>query len=111
MRAREWTTVGFTMMRPSLMSFFTCVRELALPISDCSLGSSQIFRLPTPATDAASRFCERRLTIVGCLAEGEPGGKKRCVNGLTLFLRGGLRSMEGTYTTEHDARARIYYVI
>ncbi len=26
-------------------------RELALLISDCSAGSSQIFRLPTPATD------------------------------------------------------------
>jgi hypothetical protein len=49
--------------RPSLMSFLMWVRELAFPISDCSAGSSQILRLPTPATDAASRFCERRLTM------------------------------------------------
>ncbi len=67
MRAREWTVVGLIMMRPSLISFFTWVRELALPISDCSLGSSQILRLPTAATDAASRFCERRLTMIAFL--------------------------------------------
>jgi hypothetical protein len=62
--ARECTVVGLTNTCPSLISFLTCVRELALPISACSAGSSQILRLPTPATDAASRFWERRLTIV-----------------------------------------------
>ena len=55
--------VGLTMMRPSLMSLFTCVRELALPISDCSEGSSHILRFPTPATLAARRFCDRRFTM------------------------------------------------
>lgn len=49
--------------RPSLMSFLMWFRELALPISACSAGSSQILRLPTPATEAARRFCERRLTM------------------------------------------------
>ena len=79
--------VGLTMIRPSLISLRTLVREFALPISFCSDGSSptdpqnvpskssarygatrerrtaQILRLPTPATDAASRFWDRRLTI------------------------------------------------
>jgi len=32
------------------------LRELALPISACSAGSSQILRLPTPAMLAARRF-------------------------------------------------------
>ena len=66
-RAREWTTVGLTMTWPSLMSLVTCLRELALPISACSAGSSQILRLPTPAMLAARRFCERRLTV-GCVS-------------------------------------------
>jgi hypothetical protein len=61
-RARECTVVGLTITRPSLMSFLTCVRELAFPISACSAGSSQILRLPTPATLAARRFWERRFT-------------------------------------------------
>jgi len=62
-RALEWTVVGLIMTRPSLMSFLTCVRELAFPISACSAGSSQILRLPTPATLAARRFCDLRLTM------------------------------------------------
>lgn len=61
-RARECTVVGLMITRPSLMSFLTCVRELAFPISACSAGSSQIFLFPTPATLAARRFCDRRLT-------------------------------------------------
>ena len=63
MRAREWTVVGLIIMRPSLMSFLTCVREFAFPISACSAGSSQILRWPTLATLAARRFCDRRFTI------------------------------------------------
>ena len=62
-RAREWTVVGLIIMRPSLMSFLTCVREFAFPISACSAGSSQILRSPTLATLAARRFCDRRFTI------------------------------------------------
>ena len=61
-RAREWTVVGLIIMRPSLISFFTCVREFAFPISACSAGSSQILRWPTLATLAARRFCDRRFT-------------------------------------------------
>jgi len=68
-RAREWITVGFMITRPSLMSFLTCAREFAFPISDCSAGSSQILRFPTPATEAASRFWERRLTILSKLID------------------------------------------
>ena len=62
-RAREWTVVGLIIMRPSLISFLTCVREFAFPISACSAGSSQILRWPTLATLAARRFCDRRFTI------------------------------------------------
>lgn len=39
-------------------------RELALAISLVSLGSSQILRLPQPTTEAARRFCVRRLTLL-----------------------------------------------
>ena len=65
-RAREWTVVGLIIMRPSLMSFLTCVREFAFPISACSAGSSQILRWPTLATLAARRFCDRRFTMYKC---------------------------------------------
>lgn len=68
-----------------------CVRELALPISACSAGSSQTLRLPTPATEAARRFCERRLTIrydlwreMGQTKEDEAD---KLVSSLALILR------------------------
>ena len=52
------------MMRPSETSLRIVWRELALEISLTSLGSSQILRFPQPTTDAARRFCVRRLTLV-----------------------------------------------
>jgi hypothetical protein len=52
--AREWMMVGLTMMCPSLRSFRTPDRELALLISVASWGSSQTFLLPTPAMSAAN---------------------------------------------------------
>ena len=63
MRAREWTVVGLIITRPSLISFLTCVREFAFPISACSAGSSQILRWPTFETLAARRFWDRRFTV------------------------------------------------
>lgn len=54
--ARECMVTGLRMMRPSEMSLRTVWRELALEISFTSFGSSQILRLPQPATDAARRF-------------------------------------------------------
>ena len=62
-RARECMVTGFLMMRPSEMSLRTVARELALEISLTSLGSSQILRLPQPATALARRFWVRRLTL------------------------------------------------
>lgn len=55
---------GLRMMRPSWTSLRMVWRELALAISLVSLGSSQILRLPQPTTDAARRFCVRRLTLL-----------------------------------------------
>ena len=54
---------GLRMMRPSEMSLRTVARLLALEISLTSLGSSQILRLPQPATALARRFWVRRLTL------------------------------------------------
>ncbi len=54
---------GFLMMRPSATSLRIVWRELALLISLTSLGSSQIFRSPTPRTEAARRFWVVRLTL------------------------------------------------
>merc|ERR1719277_2719644 len=46
-RDLEWTATGFLMTRPSLISFLTLARELALAISLISLGSSQTFFFST----------------------------------------------------------------
>ncbi|KAI1181958.1 hypothetical protein F5B17DRAFT_226398 [Nemania serpens] len=62
-RDRECMVTGLRMMRPSLTSLRMVWRELALEISLTSLGSSQILRLPHPMTEAARRFCVRRLTL------------------------------------------------
>lgn len=62
-RAREWVVTGLRMIRPSEISLRTVARELALEISLTSLGSSQILRLPQPATALARRFWVRRLTL------------------------------------------------
>ena len=62
-RARECMVTGLRMMRPSWTSLRMVWRELALAISLVSLGSSQILRLPQPTTEAARRFCVRRLTL------------------------------------------------
>lgn len=62
-RARECMVTGLRMMRPSLTSLRMVWRELALEISFTSFGSSQILRFPQPTTDAARRFCVRRLTL------------------------------------------------
>merc|ERR1719476_84668 len=51
-----WTTVGFLMMRPSLISFLTLFLEFALLISFVSFGSSQIFPFPHFSTLAAKPF-------------------------------------------------------
>ena len=61
--ARECIVTGFWMMRPSATSFRMVCRELALLISVTSFGSSQIRRLPQPTTEAARRFCVRKLTL------------------------------------------------
>jgi len=63
-RARECMVTGLRMMRPSSTSLRIVWRELALEISFTSLGSSQILRFPQPTTDAARRFCVRRLTLL-----------------------------------------------
>ena len=42
------------------------LREFAIEMSETSLGSSQTLRCPQPSTEAASRFCNFRLTIVTC---------------------------------------------
>lgn len=60
---RECMATGFRMMRPSLTNFRMVCRELAFWISLLSEGSSQIFRSPQPMTEAARRFCVRRLTL------------------------------------------------
>lgn len=62
-RARECMVTGFLMIKPSEMSLRTVARLLALEISWTSLGSSQILRLPQPATALARRFWVRRLTL------------------------------------------------
>ena len=61
--ARECMVTGLRMMRPSETNLRMVWREFALEISLTSLGSSQILRLPQPATDAARRFWVRRLTL------------------------------------------------
>lgn len=63
-RARECIVTGLRMMRPSETSLRMVWRELALEISLTSLGSSQILRFPQPTTEAARRFCVRRLTLL-----------------------------------------------
>jgi hypothetical protein len=63
-RARECMVTGLRIMRPSWTSLRMVWRELALAISLVSLGSSQILRLPQPTTEAARRFCVRRLTLL-----------------------------------------------
>ncbi len=50
-QVQECMATGFAIMWPSFMSFLMFWHELALLISDCSAGSSQIFHLPTPVTD------------------------------------------------------------
>ena len=62
-RIRECIVVGFLMMRPSETNFRMVCRELALPISVISLGSSQTLFLPQPRTDAARRFCVVRFGL------------------------------------------------
>merc|ERR1719188_1311530 len=56
-RERECILTALRMMSPSLMSFLTLKRELAMEISLASLGSSQILPLPHFFTEAARRFC------------------------------------------------------
>lgn len=70
---------GLRMMRPSSTSLRIVWRELALEISLTSLGSSQILRFPQPTTDAARRFCVRRLTLKAlsvsmCISDAVVGG-------------------------------------
>ena len=61
--AREWTTAGFLMMRPSRWRRAILRRELAREISLISLGSSQILRCPHLRTSAARRFCNLSDTV------------------------------------------------
>lgn len=56
-RARECTTVGFFIIRPSRYNLATFRRELANAISLISLGSNHTLRLPHFKTSAANRFC------------------------------------------------------
>ena len=86
------------MMSPSFISFFTCARELAFPISDCSAGLSQILRCPTPLTEAARRFWERRLTGF----EGYEGENKD--NKSIPIVRGG----SGKESVKEEAKKLVY---
>ena len=63
-RAREWTTVGFLMIKPSLWRRATLRRELAREISFTSLGSNQILRSPHLRTEAAKRFWSLKDTVI-----------------------------------------------
>ena len=63
-RAREWTTVGFLIIKPSRCKREMLRREFANAISFVSFGSNQIFRWPHFNTDAARRFCKRRLAVI-----------------------------------------------
>merc|ERR1719272_1092694 len=63
-REREWILVGLRMIRPSLISLRTLNRELAIPISLTSFGSSQIRFLPHFLTAAAKRFWTERPAIL-----------------------------------------------
>ena len=63
-RARECTTAGFLMMRPSRCRRAMLRRELAKAISLVSLGSNQILRFPHLRTEAARRFWSLRLTAI-----------------------------------------------
>ena len=56
-RAREWMVVGLTMIRPSLISLRTLVRELAFPISFCSDGSSPTDAQRVPSKSSARVWC------------------------------------------------------
>ena len=71
-RAREWTTVGFLIMRPWRSRRAILRRELAREISLISLGSSQILRSPHFSTDAARRFWSFKDT------KGESMKKRQC---------------------------------
>lgn len=62
-RAREWTTVGFLIIKPSRWRRAMLRRELARAISLISLGSNQILRLPHFKTSAARRFWSFKETI------------------------------------------------
>ena len=61
-RAREWTTAGFLIIKPSRWRREMLRRELARAISLISLGSNQILRFPHFNTEAARRFWSLRET-------------------------------------------------
>ena len=63
-RARECTTAGFFIMRPSLYNLLIFRRELAKAISLLSFGSNHIFRRPHFNTDEANRFCNFKETEI-----------------------------------------------
>lgn len=78
-RAREWMTVGLTIIRPSLISLRTLVREFALPISFCSDGSSPRDPKRVPSKSSTCIQCDQRVDgrtdfafADACNGRGEP---------------------------------------
>lgn len=70
-RAREWTTFGFLMIKPSRWRRAMLRRELARAISLISLGSNQILRFPHFNTEEARRFWSLRETTVNNKQQGK----------------------------------------
>merc|ERR1719385_527081 len=63
-RDLEWTAAGFLMAKPSLINLRTFCRELALPISLITWGSSHTLFLPHLSTEAANLFCSTSELIL-----------------------------------------------
>ena len=69
--AREWTVVGLMIMRPSLMSFFTCMRELIKKVT-----SNRKKYIPKPAS---------AFLIIGVVVIAVNGGKNLKMSRKRLF--------------------------
>ena len=73
--AREWTTAGFLIIKPSRCKRLILRRELARAISLISLGSNQILRFPHFNTEEARRFWSLRETVMVQTRKRETGNK------------------------------------
>lgn len=67
-------------IKPSLMSLRTAWRELALAISEASLGSSQTLRLPAFKMEAARRRCRVKFGLFIAGREREQEQIKKAEN-------------------------------